>query len=398
MFLGQVSTAKWRSPPSYVCGDEINVGVLERSVKDKADSPFVSSRALFSNARNCLANIREMLAVVMYWTKEGMPKKSGENWDIVLERVLEHMWQRNAGKEAPKDTKLLAVNEIGVSYKAQQEKEKEKMSSSRGDRPNGWIPQGWMAFLLFGPTPHKSKLLPLTEIGDALPKAGESKKQFGRQNHRQNEAKEKDIIRNNDPQERGMTKSQQLKAVGLQQKMIFMETMDKQTKILTNHKTLHFLEKKTERLSRIAMHLNTPEAWSSYQKAEAELNEAVANSKESPVKNDESKKAIATFLNQVLPVKKPSPLAKRKLADTTTSTTSSSTIGVDDPQANDSRTPPKKARTDGSITSGSTSFLVATQPAAETPSDLESLTPSEHGRTSDIPLAQPSPPTRSPIE
>ena len=82
VFLGQVSTAQWKTPPSYVAGDQINVGVMERSVKDKPDSPFVSSRALFSNARNCLANIREMIAVVSYWTKEGMPKKSGENWDI----------------------------------------------------------------------------------------------------------------------------------------------------------------------------------------------------------------------------------------------------------------------------------------------------------------------------
>ena len=228
VFLGQVSTAKWRSPPSYVCGDQINIGVLERSVKDKVDSPFVSSRALFSNARNCLANIREMIAVVMYWTKEGMPKKrSGENWDIVLERVLDHMWKRNSGKEAPKDTKLIAVNEIGLSYKAQQEKDKEKGSSTSSDRPNGWIPQGWMAFLLFGPTPYKSMLLPLTEVGDAQPKDGESKKQFGRQKHRMNEAKEKDIIRNNDPQERGMSKSQQLQAISLQQRMMFMESMDK---------------------------------------------------------------------------------------------------------------------------------------------------------------------------
>ena len=188
VFLGQVSTAKWRSPPSYVCGDQINIGVLERSVKDKVDSPFVSSRALFSNARNCLANIREMIAVVMYWTKEGMPKKrSGENWDIVLERVLDHMWKRNSGKEAPKDTKLIAVNEIGLSYKAQQEKDKEKGSSTSSDRPNGWIPQGWMAFLLFGPTPYKSMLLPLTEVGDAQPKDGESKKQFRRQKHRMND-------------------------------------------------------------------------------------------------------------------------------------------------------------------------------------------------------------------
>ena len=386
VFLGQVSTARWKTPPSYVAGDHINVGVLERSVKDKPESPFVSSRSLFNSARNCLANIREMIAVVSYWTKEGMPKKSGENWDIVLDRVLDHMWKHNEGKEQAKDTKLVAVSEIGASYKAQQEGEKGKEAAAVKERPNGWTPQGWMAFLLFGPTPYKSQLLPLTQVGDAQPKEGESKKQFGRKSHRENEAKEKDIIRNNDPQDRGMSQSHQLLAVGLQQKMLFMENMDKHTKILTNQKTLSFLEKKAERLSRIAMHRGTQEAWALYEKAEAEFNAAVENSKESPVKNEESKKAIASYLKKVLPTKVGTPMAKRRL-------------DADDIEVMNTKNmkkltqSPKKGKSDTSLASGSTStstFLVATQPAADTPSDLESLTPSDALRQSDIPLGQPS--------
>ena len=322
-----------------------------------------------------------------YWTKEGMPKNSGENWDIVLERILDHMWKRNGGKDQAKDTRLVPMKDIGASYKDQQDKGK-KANEAGGlkQRPNGWIPQGWMAFLLFGPTPYKSKLLPLTEVGDAQPKAGDSKKQFGRKKHRDNEAKEKEIIRNNDPQERGMSKSQQLLAVGIQQKMIFMESMDKQTKILSNQKTISFLEKKTERLSRIAMHRNTPEAWSIYEKAEKELKQAVENSKESPIKNEESKNAIASYLKDVLPKKKVTPLAKRKLGDDAVES-----LTVSPTATKKSTTPRKKGKSDASLTSGSTStFLVATQPAAETPSDLESLSPSEHGRTSHIPLHQPS--------
>ena len=393
VFLGQVSTGKWKTPPLYVAGDQINIGVLERSVKDKADSPFVSSRSLFNSARNCLANIREMISVVSFWTKEGMPKKSGDNWDLVLERVLDHMWNRNDGKEAAKDTKLVSVEEIGASYKAQQEKEKSTAGGTASERPNGWIPQGWMAFLLFGPTPYKAKLLPLTELGDAQPKAGESKKQFGRKSHRDNAAKEKDIIRNNDPQERGMSKSQQLVAVGLQQRMIIMESMDKQTKILTNQKNLAFLEKKAERLLRVATHRGTSDAWALYEKAEAELNAAVENSKESPVKNEESKKAIASFLNDVLPTKNMTPLAKRRLdGGKLTSTSKKRIVQEDDEFAiQETSTPSKRRKTDASVTSGSTStFLVATQPNSDTPSDLDSFAASEHGRHSDFPLAQPT--------
>ena len=396
VFLGQVSTAKWKTPPSYVAGDKINVTVLERSVKDKEESPLVSSRTLFTNARNCLANVREMLSVVAYWTKDGQPKKSGENWDIVLERVLDHMWKRNQGKEAAKNTKLIPVEDLQASYKSAQEQEKngEKKGATNDlkERPNGWIPQGWMAFLLFGPTPYKSKALPLTQVGDLQAKEKDAKKKQGRQSARDNTMKEKAIIRNNDSEnERGMTRSQQLVAVGLQQKMLFMEAMDKQTKILSNQKSLSFLENKVERLSKIAMHLNTAAAWKSYEEAERELQQAVAKAKDSPVKNEESKNAIASYLKNVLPINQNTP-AKRKLEDEPLR--QSVTDDTDSPK--DSHKSP--GTTSKTVYSSQSNIVVEvpTQLASATPpSDLDASVTSylRQPRPSDFPLGQPSQPS-----
>ena len=87
------------------------------------------------------------------------------------------------------------------------------------------------------------------------------------------------------------------------------------------------------------------------------------------------------------------PLAKRRLdGGKLTSTSKKRIVQEDDEFAiQETSTPSKRRKTDASVTSGSTStFLVATQPNSDTPSDLDSFAASEHGRHSDFPLAQPT--------
>jgi hypothetical protein len=171
--------------------------MLER--KSFTQEEFITGRTLFDLAKGCLKNIKKAMSVIVSKIKHGKPVNSGQTMEDVYKEVLDEMYKLLKGKPS--------LQEENPDSSDHDEDEQAKPASS--DRPHDWVFNGWMAFLLFGPTAPARQQLNLTTMGDP-PTVSEDgtkkdKKQFGREAHRNQEAVEKSEERKRGGPDRGMT-------------------------------------------------------------------------------------------------------------------------------------------------------------------------------------------------
>jgi hypothetical protein len=270
--------------PNIVAGTHITVAVLEK--KNFTGVDFVTGRALFDTAKSTTRNLKKLMSLTLpKLNKSGTPSESGHSHDDIYKQVLDEMFVLLKGRET--------VDDMDGDDDCSEKEDEEEEPTKKGKRPVNWTPQGWMAYLLFGPTAPASQRLNLTTLGDPPVADGESKKKYGREQNRKNQARQKLVQREHGGKERGQPRMSVGERISLARVLISKEQQvqeKKDRKLILRNSQLSALNQKIQRALQCATATSSSEDWARYRILEDEetvLRKSMESSLDSPISVEE---------------------------------------------------------------------------------------------------------------
>jgi hypothetical protein len=153
-----------QSESMYIAGRDITRTVLEKTTF--TNESLMRGRKLFNDGNGALKNIRKALALLkeipeITFDDDEIVYRSGVTADEVKQKLLDKMHNHLKGKTSVEESEL-AANQKSTEDMTADDAVEETVEEIR---PPGWMFQGWMAFVLFGPFADKKDRLDLLYCG-----------------------------------------------------------------------------------------------------------------------------------------------------------------------------------------------------------------------------------------
>jgi hypothetical protein len=155
-----------QSESVFIAGRDITRSVLEKTTF--TNNSLMRGRKLFNDGNGALKNIRKALALLkelpeVTFVDDEIMYRSGVTPDEVKVKLLDAMHLHLKGKTSVDESEQMKKK--GGTDENSSEVEVEEAEEPPAIRPAGWMFQGWMAFVLFGPFAEKKDRLDLLYCG-----------------------------------------------------------------------------------------------------------------------------------------------------------------------------------------------------------------------------------------